>query len=116
MVSLSSLVAFAAIAAPAMAALLGTRDDTPASCAGLPDGSSGTLPYNLTLAAYRTDQSKPANIPLYLAPVPSTSPAGGDLVFAVRRAEYALMLSYACYQSVADATVLDVASGCLPDE
>lgn len=65
---------------PAMAASLGRRD-TPASCTGLPDGSSGSLSYPFTLVAYNESN---AATPLYLTyGVPSRSPAASDWVVAV---------------------------------
>ena len=88
MFALSRVATLAIIAVPAIAAsTLGLRADAPASCNGLPDGSSGTLPYNLTLAAYTLDQSgsDPTAIPLYLTwGVLSTSPAASLWAVAVR--------------------------------
>ena len=68
----------------AMAAVLGSRD-TPASCTGLPDGSSGSLSYPFTLTAFNASN---AAAPLYLTyGVPSTSPAASSWVVAVSKAE-----------------------------
>lgn len=80
MFALAWTAALLLASSPAMAAVLGRRD-TPASCAGLPDGSSGSLSYPFTLTAYNASN---AAAPLYLTyGVPSRSPAASSWVVAV---------------------------------
>ncbi|KZT66900.1 hypothetical protein DAEQUDRAFT_767580 [Daedalea quercina L-15889] len=69
-----------------MGSLIIRQIEIPASCANLPQGSSGSLSYNFTLSAYSDASS--AGVPLYLAAGPaSTSPEAGDWVIATSKTQ-----------------------------
>ncbi|KZT66899.1 hypothetical protein DAEQUDRAFT_767579 [Daedalea quercina L-15889] len=68
-----------------MATLFDRQIEIPASCAGLPQGSSGSLSYNFTLSAYNVDGSNAdsTGVPLALALGPAgTSGEASEWVIA----------------------------------
>ncbi|KAH9929165.1 uncharacterized protein B0H18DRAFT_997865 [Fomitopsis serialis] len=82
MFALGWTVPFLALSTPIMAALLGRQPEIPASCAGLPQGSLGSLSYNFTLSAY-SPNANPTGVPLVLAlGPPGTSAAASEWVIA----------------------------------
>jgi len=85
MFALEWTVSLLALSTPITAALLGRQPEIPASCAGLPQGSLGSLSYNFTLSAYSLDQpnASPTGVPLVLAlGPPGTSAAASEWVIA----------------------------------
>ncbi|KAH9840794.1 uncharacterized protein C8Q71DRAFT_423582 [Rhodofomes roseus] len=88
MLALAWSAALLAASAPVMASILGRQPEIPASCAGLPQGSLGSLSYNFTLSAYNLDKpnANSTGVPLVLAlGPPGTSAAASEWVIATQK-------------------------------